>query len=74
MGKLTLERLRDPKAKYSIQFSDLTAFLLRDGWICKIKGSHHIFKKAGFPLVNLQPESDKKAKGYQVDQVRDIYK
>ncbi len=43
------------------------------GFSPKIKGSHHIFRKQGIPeILNLQPDSGRKAKRYQVKQVREI--
>jgi predicted RNA binding protein YcfA (HicA-like mRNA interferase family) len=47
--------------------------LLRNlGFEERIRGSHHIFSKAGIEeILNLQPKQGK-AKAYQVKQVRDI--
>ena len=39
----------------------------------KAKGSHRIFYREGTEeIINLQPSKDRKAKPYQVKQVRDI--
>jgi hypothetical protein len=62
-----LEAARD----YGHRFADIVHFLERNGWKSRQKGSHHIFTRSGVPiLLNLQPEKDGKAKGYQVRQVR----
>jgi len=45
-------------------------FLKTAGWAERIKGSHHIFTRAGVPvLLNLQPGNNGKAKAYQIRQV-----
>ncbi len=36
-----------------------------------LSGSHHIFEKIGYPIVNLQP-AGKNAKPYQVKQLRQV--
>jgi predicted RNA binding protein YcfA (HicA-like mRNA interferase family) len=47
-------------------FADLTALLLRLGFVERIRGSHHIFWKDGAEeILNLQPKGGK-AKPYQV--------
>jgi hypothetical protein len=56
----------------SIAFSDLINLLQYLGFEMRIKGSHHIFRKAGVEeKPNLQKEGNK-AKPYQVKQVRNI--
>ena len=56
----------------NIAFADLVSLLKHLGFDMRIKGSHHIFRKAGIiDKVNLQKEGNK-AKPYQVRQVRDI--
>lgn len=53
-------------------FADLTALLLRLGFVERIRGSHHIFWKEGAEeILNLQPKGGK-AKPYQVKQVRHV--
>lgn len=70
------EKLRESilggKADANIKFEDLRQFLIGLGFEERIKGSHHIFRKAGVEeKPNLQRDGNK-AKSYQVRQVRDI--
>ncbi len=56
----------------NIAFSDLINLLQHLGFEMRIKGSHHIFRKAGVKeKPNLQKEGNK-AKPYQIKQVRNI--
>lgn len=59
-------------ADRNFDFGDLIQILSKFGFTERIKGSHHIFYKGGVDeIINLQP-LNKKAKAYQVKQVRDI--
>ena len=54
----------------SIRFNDLRRQLLRLGFVERVRGSHHVFRKDGVrELVNLQRDGSQ-AKPYQVRQVR----
>ncbi len=65
--------LLDPAKDYAHRFADVVASIERSGWKRRIKGSHHIFTRPGIPfLLNLQPEKNGKAKGYQIRQVRQV--
>lgn len=56
----------------NIRFDDLCTFLLRLGFIERVRGSHHIFVNEGIrELVNLQQDGNH-AKPYQVRQVRQL--
>jgi predicted RNA binding protein YcfA (HicA-like mRNA interferase family) len=56
----------------NINFNDLCNVLSKLGFEQRIKGSHHIFFKDEIDeILNLQPKL-KKAKPYQVKQVREI--
>ena len=56
----------------NISFNDLRRLLQRLGFEERIRGSHHMFRKAGVEeKINLQREGNK-AKVYQVRQVRGI--
>ena len=56
----------------NIAFNDLCHLLKKMGFIERIRGSHHIFRKDGIiEKVNLQRDGSK-AKTYQVRQVRSI--
>lgn len=56
----------------NIRFEDLCGLLVRLGFNQRIKGSHHIFVKAGVAeILNLQP-SGSLAKVYQVKQIRAV--
>jgi len=57
---------RNPR---NVRFTDLVRLLKSLGFeLRRTAGSHHIYKAAGLPLVNLQ-EVGGKAKPYQVRQV-----
>lgn len=67
----TRSALRYPARDYAHRFADVVHFLKTAGWVERIKGSHHIFTRAGVPvLLNLQPEKSGRAKAYQIRQVR----
>lgn len=56
----------------NIPFNELCQLLLRLGFEERIKGSHHVFRKAGVEeKINLQKDGAK-AKPYQVRQVRNV--
>jgi len=57
----------------NIHFRELCGLLRALGFDERIKGSHHIFYRAGVEeLVNLQQEDGGHAKAYQVQQVRRV--
>lgn len=66
----TVEEMRgNPK---NVRFSTLCNLLERIGYVLKRqRGSHMIYSRPGFPLVNVQGFSGK-AKAYQVKQVLKI--
>jgi len=56
----------------NIAFNDLSQLLRRLGFEERVRGSHHLFRKAGIEeKINLQKDGNK-AKVYQVRQVRII--
>jgi hypothetical protein len=69
----TLEKLMAGQSDASIDFDDRCNLLTRLGYARRHSGSHNIFRKPGFDLINLQ-NSGGKAKPYQVRQVRDQLK
>ena len=65
-----LTRILRGTSDANIAFNDLRQLLRRLGFEERIRGSHHIFRKAGVEeKINLQREGSK-AKVYQVRQVR----
>ena len=65
-----LDRLLRGTSDANIGFNDLRQLLHRLGFEERIRGSHHMFRKAGIEeKLNLQREGSK-AKVYQVRQVR----
>ena len=57
----------------NFRFSELVRILETYNFICRIKGSHHIFYKEGISeIINLQELEGGKAKPYQVKQVREL--
>ena len=69
--KLVFQILRG-MSDANIAFADLVNLLKHFGFEMRIKGSHHIFRKADIEeKINLQKEGNK-AKPYQVRQVLNI--
>ena len=74
MGKYEkiISKILKGKSDKNISFLSLRQLLLHLGFDERIKGSHHIFRKAGVEAkVNLQQERNK-AKPYQVRQIREL--
>ena len=68
----TLAQVLRGTSDANIKFKDLCNLLTRLGFELRIRGSHHIFRRAGImDKPNLQKEGNK-AKPYQVRQVRDV--
>jgi hypothetical protein len=69
--KLLLQILRG-SSDCNISFDDLCKLLESMGFEKRIRGSHHIFRKANvLEKINLQREGSN-AKAYQVKQVRNL--
>jgi hypothetical protein len=66
-----LEKIQRGDSDYSIRFDDLRNLLKELGFTETISGSHHVLRKPGYGIINLQP-AGKEAKGYQVRQVRKV--
>ena len=65
-------RILSGRSDANIHFDDLREFLLRLGFIERVRGSHHIFRKDGVrERMNLQRDGGH-AKPYQVRQVRHV--
>ena len=65
-------RILSGRSDANIHFDDLRQFLLRLGFIERVRGSHHIFRKDGVrERMNLQRDGGH-AKPYQVRQVRHV--
>jgi len=70
--KRILELILLGRSDSNIEFNDVRRLLDSLGFIERIKGSHHIFAKAGIAeIINIQPKGNK-AKPYQVRQIRNI--
>lgn len=70
-GKLA-EWILQGTSDANVGFDDLRVFLLRYGFVERIRGSHHLFRKTGVEdKINLEREGAK-AKPYQVRQVRAV--
>ena len=75
MGKHArlLRTILSGQADAGIDFSALRQLLKRLGFAERIKGSHHIYtREDATEILNLQPRG-RKAKPYQVRQVRNIF-
>jgi predicted RNA binding protein YcfA (HicA-like mRNA interferase family) len=67
-----LDKILRGASDANIPFDELCQLLQRLGFEERIRGSHHIFRKAGVAeKVNLQRDGSK-AKIYQVRQVRNV--
>jgi len=65
-------RLLEGRSDANIRFDELRALLLRLGFVERVRGSHHIFRKKGVSeRLNLQRDGSN-AKPYQVRQVRQV--
>lgn len=70
-GKI-LQRVLSGTSDANIRFDDLCQLLIGLQFEMRVRGSHHVFRKAGIEeKLNLQREGDK-AKPYQVHQVRAV--
>ena len=66
------QRILSGRSDANIRFNDLCMFLLRLGFVERVRGSHHIFRKEGVrERINLQRDGSQ-AKPYQVRQVRQV--
>jgi hypothetical protein len=66
----TLRRLLSGTSDAAIRFEDLCSLLERLGFEKRVKGSHHLFRRAGVEeMINLQRD-ETNAKPYQVRQAR----
>ena len=73
IDKQTLDKVLTGLSDDNIRFSDLRKLISGLGFDERIKGDHHIFTKPGVvEIINLQPLRDRRAKAYQVKQVRSI--
>lgn len=73
MGKDILDKVLSGLSDKNVRFDDLKKLATGLGFVCRIKGDHHIFTKEGIAeIINLQPLKDGKAKTYQVKQVRTL--
>ena len=71
-GAKTLRRLLSGTSDAAIRFDDLRSLLESLGFEKRVKGSHHLFRKAGVEeRMNLQREGTN-AKPYQVKAVRAV--
>ena len=67
-----LQRVLGGSSDANIRFDDLGGLLRKLGFAERIKGGHHIFRKAGVALkINLQRDGSH-VKPYQVKQVRQV--
>ena len=66
------QRILSARSDANIRFDDLRLFLLRLGFVERVRGGHHIFRKEGVrDMINLQRDGSQ-AKPYQVRQVRQV--
>ena len=64
-----IQKILSGKSDANINFNDLVNLLQSLGFVVRIKGSHHVFRKERIEeKINLQRD-DKNAKPYQVNPV-----
>ena len=69
-GDSLRQNILSGRSDANIRFDDLRTFLLRLGFVERVRGSHHIFRKEGVrERLNVQRDGSH-AKPYQVRQVR----
>ena len=74
MGKhdKTMDKILRGTSDANIAFDDIRGLLLHLGFEERIRGSHHLYRRAGIEeKINIQ-RADNKVKPYQVKQVREI--
>ena len=70
--KKLLQRILGGRSDANIRFESLRTLLRNLGFIERVQGSHHIFRKDGVAeRINLQRD-DSHAKPYQIQQVRKV--
>lgn len=70
--KKLLQRILGGRSDANIRFGNLCALLRNLGFIERVQGSHHIFRKDGVTeRINLQRDGSH-AKPYQIQQVRKV--
>jgi HicA toxin of bacterial toxin-antitoxin, len=68
-----LDAVLSGRSDANLRFGDLCRLLENLRFSHRVKGSHHIYFRAGITeIINLQPLPGGKAKPYQVRQVRQI--
>lgn len=73
MAKNTYNIVMSGNSDSNIRFADFRNLILSYGFMERIKGDHFIYKRDDIPeRINIQPNG-KKAKAYQVKQVRMIF-
>lgn len=73
MANNTYDMVMSGKSDNNIRFNDFRNLILSYGFIERIKGSHHIYKRNNIPEgIIIQPLGNK-AKAYQVKQVRNLF-
>ena len=71
-SRLLLQRILAGRSDANLRFDDLRVLLRELGFIERVRGSHHIFRREGVTeRINLQRD-DGQAKPYQVRQVRRV--
>ena len=67
-----LERILSGRSDANIPFQQTRTLLLFLGFEVRVKGSHHVFLRAGIERrINLQPTREGTLKPYQVRQMRE---
>ena len=73
MAKNTYDIVMSGNSDDNIRFTDFRNLILSYGFTERIKGSHHVYKRADIPEGIVIEPIGNKAKAYQVKQVRNIF-
>ena len=71
-GDRLQQRILSGRSDANIRFDDLRLFLFRLGFVERVRGSHHIFRKEGVRERLTFQRDGSHAKPYQVRQVRQV--
>ena len=73
MANNTYDMVMSGKSDNNIRFNDFRNLILSYGFVERIKGSHHVYKRDDIAEgIVIQPLGNK-AKAYQVKQVRNLF-
>lgn len=68
-----VDRILGGRSDANIPFDQVRGLLLHLGFVERVRGSHHVFKREDMvERINLQPTGEGNCKSYQVRQLREV--